>query len=519
MGISKPGQETIDKTIIRQIESFEVDESQYANDPFFAVISCPVSEKKLDSLTWIRMYREMLPKHNHTIDYTVEVFGILTDIYMDLSISEVSIIRDKLVHEKDAAIKAGKWNLEDYGMLTPENIFKLEAKAKRVFFAKYDSIKNDSVYTYTDEYREFMSSEEIVKDFSNKKVAALWRLVSLNPTIVPFNAPSLKKLDPKVLSCYTPMETPEDYANMYREAKAGFYEAHPGFKRINTTPEIWDEWLEYYVCISALQETIALKFAPSIEALVAYDVAYAKIMRNAYLTDFVQFDIVIQTGFGYSTTNLGQRIYSKVKLHDEDSTEELHTLLNSITVKHWNLVTCLLRAFDPEMVTSIAISESTKFNIKQGLSVFACFEVVKDKEIIKRKLIETTNKSNPLYWTAYALCLSEGVFGDMTPLEFLETEYQKLTNSDDRLSLLKGMCDVTLHAYDKFACIKDALATLVNQELANSKLTAREKFLMTDTLNHVMKYGTETENKKANDSDDESFDREGYAEVLDVKNL
>lgn len=471
MQIKKPEKASIDESIIRSIESIEVTQDKSSN-PFYASVTLPTKNTKFDSEQWILIYREMLPKTGYEIDFTHEVFTILLDIYINITIAEASIQRDKLQKEEDVLLLKAINKLKSNGNYSKEEEEKLKRKFRSKFFEEYDKLKDDRVYKRVDDFRDYMKVRK-VDDFSDPKIVSIWRIITLNAFIIPTKSTIIQSLDNSLFSIYTIHENPKDYVTAGFLIRSSFFSKHNDYSNEKSTPEIWEEWKELHIYLSVIIGCLQFRLSNQLPNDVSqFDSSFTRAMVKSFEQNFVPWK------FSSSAA------YSQIELESKEGNKQIQLILNRLTKDTLQYNTMVLQMYDESNVIDTTIDRAIMNEKFVDLYVELIRNISTTPRIVEEGLIKCKNINSASYWKVFSSMLILGFISGDIVSELIKA-FDELTTIKMKHQFIVGVSDVNSFLPEEFQIIKPIVKQLGTDLLNNGVLSGFEKYQLSDALDKL----------------------------------
>lgn len=469
MRVGKAEQTSINEPIIRRIESIEDEVKQNA---FYTVAVLPTDDTKFNSEQWILIYKEMLPKMDYKIDFTHEVFTILLDIYINITIAEASIQRDKLKKEEDVLLLKMINRIKSDGKYSKAEEEKLKRKSRSKFFEQYEKLKDEKVFKRVDDFRDYMENHE-VDDFSDPKIVSIWRIITLNPFIIPSKSSVIQSLDSSLFSIYTLHTNPKDYVTAGFLIRSSFFSKYNDYSNEKSTPEIWEEWKELYVFLSII--ICCLRYRMSEQSptdISTFDSSFAEALVKSFEQKFVPWS------FSSSAT------YGQIDLESKEGKKQIQRILNRLTKETLPFNIMLLQMYDETVVINTAIDAAIVNEKFADVYVELIKNISTNPQIIEEALIRCKNINSASYWKVFSAMLILGfVSGDI--VSELVKAFDELTNIKMKTQFIIGVSDVSSFLPTEFQVIKPMIIHFGKELQETGKLSGFDKFQLSDALDKL----------------------------------
>lgn len=471
MQIRRPVQTSINESIIRRIESIEIT-SDETSDPFYTLVTLPIEDKKFNSEQWILIYKEMLPKMNYKINFTHEVFTILLDIYINITLAEASIQRSKLQKEEDVLLLKAINRLKSDGNYSKEEEEKLKRKFRSKFFEEYDKLKDEKVYKRVDDFRDYMKMRK-VDDFSDPKIVSIWRIVTLNVLIIPSKSTIIQSLDNSLFSIYTIHQDPKDYVTAGFLIRSSFFSKHGDYSNEKSTPEIWEEWKELHIFLSIIVDCLKYRLSNQLpEDISHFDSSFAASVVKSFEQNFVPWK------FSSSAA------YSQIDLESKEGRKQIQQILNRLTRNSLQFNIMNLQMYDESVVINTAIDAAITNEKFVDLYVELIRKISTIPHIVEESLIRYKNINSASYWKVFASMLISGFMSEDIVSELVNA-FDELTTIKMKSQFIVGVSDVSSFLPNEFQIIKPAIKQLGTNLLKSGGLTGFEKFQLSDALDKI----------------------------------
>lgn len=471
MQIRRPVQTSINESIIRRIESIEIT-SDETSDPFYTLVTLPIEDKKFNSEQWILIYKEMLPKMNYKIDFTHEVFTILLDIYINITLAEASIQRDKLQKEEDVLLLKAINRLKSDGNYSKEEEEKLKRKFRAKFFEEYDKLKDEKVYKRVDDFRDYMKTRK-VDDFSDSKIVSIWRIVTLNVLIIPSKSTIIQSLDNSLFSIYTIHQDPKDYVTAGFLIRSSFFSKHNDYSNEKSTPEIWEEWKELHIFLSIIVNCLKYRLSDQLpENVSQFDSSFAASVVKSFEQNFVPWKFSSSAAYG------------QIDLESKEGRKQIQQILNRLTRNSLQFNIMNLQMYDESVVINTAINAAITNEKFVDLYVELIRKISTIPHIVEEELIRYKNINSTSYWKVFASMLILGFMSEDIISELVNA-FDELTSIKMKSQFIIGVSDVSSFLPNEFQIIKPTIKQLGANLLKSGGLTGFEKFQLSDSLDKI----------------------------------
>ena len=472
MQIKRPVQTSINESIIRRIELIEIT-SDETLDPFYTLATLPTENKKFNSEQWILIYKEMLPKMGYQIDFTHEVFTILLDIYINITLAEASIQRDKLQEEEDTLLLKAINRLKSDGSYSKEEEEKLKRKFKSKFFEEYEKLKDERVYKRVDDFRDYMKTHK-VDDFSDPKIVSIWRIVTLNAFIIPSKSTIIQSLDNSLFSIYTIHQDPKDYVAAGFLIRSSFFSKHSDYSNEKSTPEIWEEWKELHIFFSIIVSCLQYRLSNQLPNDISqFDSLFASNVVKSFEQNFVPWK------FSSSAA------YAAIDLESKEGRKRIQFILNRITRRNslqFNIM--VLQMYDELVVINAVIDEAITNENFLDLYVELIRNISTIPRIVEEGLIRCKNINSASYWKVFTSMLILGFISEDIISELVKA-FDELTSIKMKSQFIVGVSDVSLFLPKEFQIIKPVIKQMGTDLLKSGVLSGFEKFKLSDALDKI----------------------------------
>lgn len=472
MQIKRPVQTSINESIIRRIELIEIT-SDETSDPFYTLATLPTENKKFNSEQWILIYKEMLPKMGYQIDFTHEVFTILLDIYINITLAEASIQRDKLQEEEDTLLLKAINRLKSDGSYSKEEEEKLKRKFKSKFFEEYEKLKDERVYKRVDDFRDYMKTHK-VDDFSDPKIVSIWRIVTLNAFIIPSKSTIIQSLDNSLFSIYTIHQDPKDYVAAGFLIRSSFFSKHSDYSNEKSTPEIWEEWKELHIFFSIIVSCLQYRLSNQLPNDISqFDSLFASNVVKSFEQNFVPWK------FSSSAA------YAAIDLESKEGRKRIQFILNRITRRNslqFNIM--VLQMYDELVVINAVIDEAITNENFLDLYVELIRNISTIPRIVEEGLIRCKNINSASYWKVFTSMLILGFISEDIISELVKA-FDELTSIKMKSQFIVGVSDVSLFLPKEFQIIKPVIKQMGTDLLKSGVLSGFEKFKLSDALDKI----------------------------------
>ena len=472
MQIKRPVQTSINESIIRRIELIEIT-SDETLDPFYTLATLPTENKKFNSEQWILIYKEMLPKMGYQIDFTHEVFTILLDIYINITLAEASIQRDKLQEEEDTLLLKAINSLKSDGSYSKEEEEKLKRKFKSKFFEEYEKLKDERVYKRVDDFRDYMKTHK-VDDFSDPKIVSIWRIVTLNAFIIPSKSTIIQSLDNSLFSIYTIHQDPKDYVAAGFLIRSSFFSKHSDYSNEKSTPEIWEEWKELHIFFSIIVSCLQYRLSNQLPNDISqFDSLFASNVVKSFEQNFVPWK------FSSSAA------YAAIDLESKEGRKRIQFILNRITRRNslqFNIM--VLQMYDELVVINAVIDEAITNENFLDLYVELIRNISTIPRIVEEGLIRCKNINSASYWKVFTSMLILGFISEDIISELVKA-FDELTSIKMKSQFIVGVSDVSLFLPKEFQIIKPVIKQMGTDLLKSGVLSGFEKFKLSDALDKI----------------------------------
>ena len=471
MQIRRPVQTSINESIIRNIELIEITHDELS-DPFYTLTTLPTENKIFNSEQWILIYKEMLPKMGYQIDFTHEVFTILLDIYINITLAEASIQRDKLQKEEDTLLLKAINRLKSDKNYSKEEEEKLRRKFKSKFFEEYEKLKDERVYKRVDDFRDYMKTHK-VDDFSDPKIVSIWRIVTLNAFIIPSKSTIIQSLDNSLFSIYTIHKDPKDYVTAGFLIRSSFFSKHSDYSNEKSTPEIWEEWKELYIFLSIIIGCLQYRLSDKLPNDVSqFDSSFASTMVKSFEQNFVPWK--------YSSS----AAYSQIDLESKEGKKRIQFILNRLTKDSLQFNIMVLQMYDEFDVINTAIDAAITNEKFVDVYIELIRSISTTPHIVEEGLIRCKNINSTSYWRVFSSMLISGfISGDI--VSELVKAFDELTTIKMKSQFIVGVSDVNSFLPNEFQIIKSIVKQMGTDLLRNGALTGFEKYQLSDALDKI----------------------------------
>lgn len=472
MQIRRPVQTSINESIIRRIELIEIT-SDETSDPFYTLVTLPTENKKFNSEQWILIYKEMLPKMGYQIDFTHEVFTILLDIYINITLAEASIQRDRLQKEEDTLLLKAINRLKSDGSYSKEEEEKLKRKFRSKFFEEYEKLKDERVYKRVDDFRDYMKTHK-VDDFSDPKIVSIWRIVTLNAFIIPSKSAIIQSLDNSLFSIYTIHQDPKDYVAAGFLIRSSFFSKHSDYSNEKSTPEIWEEWKELHIFLSIIVSCLQYRLSNQLPNDISqFDSLFASNVVKSFEQNFVPWKFSSSAAYG------------QIDLESKEGRKQIQVILNRITRRNslqFNIM--VLQMYDELVVINAAIDAAITNEIFLDLYVELIRNISTIPRIVEEGLIRCKNINSASYWKIFTSMLILGFMSEDIISELVNA-FDELTSIKMKSQFIIGVSDVSSFLPNEFQIIKPTIKQMGTDLLKSGVLSGFEKFKLSDALDKI----------------------------------
>ena len=471
MQIRRPVQTSINESVIRRVESIEITYDEIS-DPFYTLATLPTENKKFNSDQWILIYKEMLPKMGYQIDFTHEVFTILLDIYINITLAEASIQRDKLQKEEDTLLLKAINRLKSDGNYSKEEEDKLKRKFRSKFFEEYEKLKDERVYKRVDDFRDYMKTHK-VDDFSDPKIVSIWRIVTLNAFIIPSKSTTIQSLDNSLFAIYTIHRDPKDYVAAGFLIRSSFFSKHSDYSNEKSTPEIWEEWKELHIFLSIIVSCLQYRLSNQLPNDISqFDSSFASTIVKSFEQNFVPWK------FSSSAA------YSQIDLESKEGRKRIQFILNRLTRDSLQFNIMVLQMYDELVVINAAIDAAITNEKFIDLYVELIRNISKTPRIVEEGLIRCKNVNSTSYWKVFSSMLISGFISEDIISELVKA-FDELTTIKMKSQFIIGVSDVSSFLPNEFQIIKPVIKQMGTDLLRTGKLSGFEKIQLSDSLDKI----------------------------------
>lgn len=475
MRVRCDNQYSIDADLIHRIEKAPPISGQL---PKFAVASqmLPTNNKVFDSESWTSIYRGMLP-HKLNIKFNDESFAAFLNIFVNITLSEYSIQRDKLMNENKVLMEKELKRLDKSSPDYEKSCAGIKFKYDSHFFEDYSNLKTENVWKYVDEYRDYFKTHDL-SNLEDPTSVMIWSIVTLNPIICGLdNYVSDIITDTSILFIENTDSFDEDaYWNLIKSLRLKFFTEYPNYQNDNCTEDVFEKWKIIDKYSEILLKIIYFKNSErKITDIISYDISLCSILRNSKIT---------YQPYSFSRAVL----YSTINLESMEGKKRITLNLNKLLPSNINMISKLLiTLFDVNNIIPICIESGVKQKTMSTSYAIFLRNIGSDKSDMITNLMDDVQFRDECYWSFYAaLAYLSLIHKDMTLSGIINNSISMCKNDDEISACVSAYVDKRDLSIELFKENKDLLASMCDKYIASLK--GMNKFKLMDTLENIEKY-------------------------------
>lgn len=339
----------------------------------------PDGSTEYDEETWSKMFIQMLPRVDQCFPVTVEMFKLIGEISQQITQSEICVIRKKIMQSNASEMNIKLENIaadgEDQGW-SQEKIEFEQKKVKDHYTQEMVKIKKDrtdEIWKMYDDMYDYASKHDVA-DMNDIRMKNYWRFITRNPCFpdsrVVLNGLILDAHDFSLVEAFS--HTATQHAHNFATIRKWFFGLHSSLNPLNVKLNEFNDWMS--VChMLEISERLALLVSDEkveIDRIASFDDAYFRLLSAMSETKFGQ-TISNQMEESEYTKILENKVttkwlrksqiypYGSVKLFGYEQEDEPMTLLNRATRLNKDILTEMLSAYPPQVVSKIIAKKLT----------------------------------------------------------------------------------------------------------------------------------------------------------------
>ena len=464
---------SIDVDMIHRIEDAPLITNQL---PRFMVASqmLPTTNRNFDSESWTSIYRGMLP-HRLNIVFNDESFAAFLNIFTNITLSEYSIQRDRLMNENKVLMNKALDRLDKSSPDYDKNCAEITLKYNNDFYKDYGKLKSENVWKYVDEYRDYFKTHDS-SDLSDPTTVMIWSIITLNPIICGLDdyVSDIIK-DVSILFIENVDSFDENiYWSLIKALRSKFFNEYPDYQNDICTKVMFEKWKIINKYSEILLKIIDFKNSErKITDIIHFDIVLCSILRDS--------QVVYQP---FSTSS--SLFYTQINLESIEGRKRIQINLNKLTESNVNEISKLLISlFDADNIIPICIESGARD--KMSLSyAFLLKNIGSDKSDMIEKLIEDIKYKSEFYWGFYASLVYLSLIRNGQQLsEIISNLLSICKNDDEIMGCISSFVNERALNIELFQENKDMIAQLCEEYI--SKMRGMNKYKLMDSLNIIKK--------------------------------
>lgn len=465
---------SIDAKMINRIEDAPLITNQL---PRFMIASqmLPTNNRNFDSESWTSIYRGMLP-HRLNIKFNDESFAAFLNIFTNITLSEYSIQRDRLMNESKVLMNKALDRLDKSSPDYNKNQAEITLEYNKYFYKGYENLKAENVWKYVDEYRDYFKTHDS-SDLSDPMTVMIWSIITLNPIICGLDDYVSDIITDVSILFIENVDSFDEivYWNLVKALRSKFFNEYPDYQNDICTEEIFEKWKIINKYSEILLRIINFKNSErKITDIIHFDITLCSILKESQ---------VAYRPFGTSSSPL----YNQINLESIEGRKRIQTNLNKLTESNVNEISKLLISlFDVDCIIPICIESGARTKISSSYALLLK-NIGSDKSDMITILIEDIKYRCEFYWGFYAALVYLSLIRNNLKLSDIISYLLSICKNDDEImGCISSFVNERELNIDMFQENKDMLAELCEEYI--SKMRGMNKYKLIDSLDIIKKY-------------------------------